>query len=766
MGGPGNYRFGRVLGEGAFAHVIHARSKSEGHDVAIKVMLKSHIEREGKHHAVMAEQAALRKCAECPHVITLERTFQDEEYLFFVLEYAAGGDLSRAIRRLQRAQGGLKPEMAAFYTAEVWLGLEFLHERGLAHRDLKPENVLLDASGRAKLADFGAILDASAAARPSKPLVEASDDGEGRRSKYVTHLSERHGSFEGTAEYVSPEVLQGEPTTTACDLWALGCLVFQLSTGRLPFRAPTDFLLWEKIIAYAEGRDDAALDTPASLSPAAEGLTRALLRKEGKDRLGAANGADLENHDFFGMVDWSRQRLGTVSPPYVPPKLDRLPDDKFCDFSMEFMLELDLRDDDDDDDDVIDAYEEDGEAPDQRQVIGFADGDVAMPHAFDDVDVANRGRREDPPPRRRRHSQPASSLSGGAASSSSAKPAAAGKRSSIFGSGTHSMRPPSSVATSASQTMLKGFEWQSVLDDDEKLVWRGIIWKRKGLVWRERIFLLSNRPRFAYFDAHCTPPEYKGEIAWTYSQPVYCRRRSQNHFDVVTDDRDYHLASFDVGADIWIKRIDATLNMQATRRLVEKKTYSAASSTTAVLPPKPPPSTPGGDSDDGEVLADDDVPDEVGALMKATRTPSHPGLRPPLRRDQVSQQTLLLDELPAVEGWLWKLGNPPSITGFKKRYAILRGIQLFYYREPPEQPNSANARPLRAPTGVVRCCGAKPSPSTRDDRFAFDIDAVGGRTLHCFVESQADRDKWLAALREVLDAREDYTIAQHDAAEF
>ena len=190
-GGSADYGFGRVLGEGAFATVLMARRKSDGEDLAVKVMLKSHVEREGKTRLVLAESKALQRCSACAFVVNLSRTFQDADYLFFVLEFCGGGDLLGLINgsdaRVSREAGGLVPYAAAFYASEVVLGLEFLRGLNVAHRDLKPENVLVDARGHAKLGDFGAVLDCD---------HPAGHD-----------LGERHGSFEGTAEYVSPEAL-------------------------------------------------------------------------------------------------------------------------------------------------------------------------------------------------------------------------------------------------------------------------------------------------------------------------------------------------------------------------------------------------------------------------------------------------------------------------------------------------------------------------------------------------------------------------------
>ena len=97
MSAPSEYGFGRVLGEGAFANVLFARRKSDGEDVALKVMLKSHVEREGKTRLVLAEAKALRSCASCAFVVGLHATFQDAEYLFFALEFCAS-DLLGVIR--------------------------------------------------------------------------------------------------------------------------------------------------------------------------------------------------------------------------------------------------------------------------------------------------------------------------------------------------------------------------------------------------------------------------------------------------------------------------------------------------------------------------------------------------------------------------------------------------------------------------------------------------------------------------------------------
>ena len=304
---PANYAFGRVLGEGAFAHCVLAKQRSTKTTVAVKIMLKRHVEREGKVRAVHAEREALAR-ARSDHIVRLIETFQDRDYLFFVLEFCAGGDLRRLLDSnipSIRGEHGLTKYASSFYAGDVLLGLQFLHSLDIAHRDLKPENVLIDSRGRCKLGDFGAVLDLTS--------------------------GQRAGSFDGTAEYVSPEVLEGESTTTKCDLWALGCLVFQLSTGRLPFTGATDFLVWEKIVAFADGNRDEVDFT--SVSEDVEDLVRRLCRRDPASRL---CGDELEAHAFF-VCPVADIRASRACVPWTPE-----PCSHTCEsaFSVEYMLDL------------------------------------------------------------------------------------------------------------------------------------------------------------------------------------------------------------------------------------------------------------------------------------------------------------------------------------------------------------------------------------------------------------------------------------------
>ena len=114
-----------------------------------------------------AEREALAR-ARSDHIVRLIETFQDRDYLFFVLEFCAGGDLRRLLDSnipSIRGEHGLTKYASSFYAGDVLLGLQFLHSLDIAHRDLKPENVLIDSKGRCKLGDFGAVLDLTSGQR-------------------------------------------------------------------------------------------------------------------------------------------------------------------------------------------------------------------------------------------------------------------------------------------------------------------------------------------------------------------------------------------------------------------------------------------------------------------------------------------------------------------------------------------------------------------------------------------------------------------------
>ncbi|KAF9247347.1 RIM15, signal transduction response regulator [Melanogaster broomeanus] len=141
----------KPISKGAFGSVFLAKKKVTGDYYAIKVLKKADMIAKNQITNVKAERMILMKQAESPFVAKLYFTFQSKENLYLVMEYLNGGDCAALIKSI----GCLPEEWTRQYIAEVVLGLEYLHERGVVHRDLKPDNLLIDQHGHLKLTDFG-----------------------------------------------------------------------------------------------------------------------------------------------------------------------------------------------------------------------------------------------------------------------------------------------------------------------------------------------------------------------------------------------------------------------------------------------------------------------------------------------------------------------------------------------------------------------------------------------------------------------------------
>src|SRR5215813_1219840 len=203
----GRYRVLRVLGEGAQKLVLLVEDTVLGRECALSLVRADRLEPSGLDRFRREAQAIARLGAH-PHVVTIYDLGEDQGRPYIACEYLSGGDL----RTTMRESGGSLPLARALALArDLCRALVFAHGQGLVHRDVKPENVWLSADGTAKLGDFGLALTVDRS-RLSVP-----------------------GAVVGTASYLAPEQAQGQPVDARIDLYALGCVLYELLTGRPPF---------------------------------------------------------------------------------------------------------------------------------------------------------------------------------------------------------------------------------------------------------------------------------------------------------------------------------------------------------------------------------------------------------------------------------------------------------------------------------------------------------------------------------------------------
>ncbi len=232
----GPYEIVTPLGAGGMGEVYKACDTRLGRNVAVKV-LPTHLSANPEVRARFEREARAISQLNHPHICSLHDIGRQGDIDFLVMEYLEGQTLAARLEK-----GPLPLPEVLRYGVEMANALDCAHRNGIVHRDLKPENIMLTKGG-AKLMDFGL-------ARPSRLAPVAGGPSESPTgSRPIT----TEGAIVGTFQYMAPEQLEGKQADARTDLWALGCVLYEMATGRRAGVRVSNFHTTRDARSYAYG---------------------------------------------------------------------------------------------------------------------------------------------------------------------------------------------------------------------------------------------------------------------------------------------------------------------------------------------------------------------------------------------------------------------------------------------------------------------------------------------------------------------------------
>ena len=286
----------KVIGKGSYGQAVVVKRKSDGVVLVMKEVRLQGLKLEERREA-RAECELLSRLRH-PNIIQYIEHFEQRQVLYIVMEYAEKGDLDGMLKRYAQKQAralgghskGLPQEQALHYFTQICMGMRYLHEKKILHRDIKCANIFLTASNVVKIGDFGI----STILRNTFALAR---------------------TVCGTPYYFSPELCQNRPYNNKSDVWAIGCVFYELLTLKHPFDGQNMKQLMQRIIK----------GTPAPVSTTYDKEVRELLTQmlSKNDKSRPNMGQVLSTPVMRGSLEKLQQGLGQATI-----RMDKLPNFK------------------------------------------------------------------------------------------------------------------------------------------------------------------------------------------------------------------------------------------------------------------------------------------------------------------------------------------------------------------------------------------------------------------------------------------------------
>jgi len=282
-----------VIGRGSVGKILLAKYIKDGKYYAIKSMRKDQIISEGIADNILVEKNILIK-SQCEFILKLSFFFQTPERIYYVTPFIKGGDLYHKLK----SEIFFKEDLVRFYTAQIAVALQYLHNLEITYRDLKPENILLDEDGYIKLCDFG--------------------------SSVIIRGTEKVKNFAGSPEYAAPEIITYSGHNFMCDWWSLGILIYELLYGNTPFFNMDKTRMYDLIntgaISFPKFIQIEGEEKPRNykVSEDAKNIISKFLEKDPGTRLGRKGLDEIKKHPFFSGINFDDLNKKKIKPPFRP----------------------------------------------------------------------------------------------------------------------------------------------------------------------------------------------------------------------------------------------------------------------------------------------------------------------------------------------------------------------------------------------------------------------------------------------------------------
>jgi eukaryotic-like serine/threonine-protein kinase len=288
----GPYEIIEKVGAGGMGEVYRARDPRLKREVALKV-LPQDFASDPERMARFEREAQLLASLNHPNIASIYGLEESGRIQAFVMELVQGTTLGERI-----AMGPIPPREALAIGHQIAEALEYAHERGVVHRDLKPFNVKLGLEDSVKVLDFGL----------AKALADDSALSDSSTSPTITAIATREGMILGTAPYMSPEQARARAADRRADIWAFGCVLFEMLTGKLAFPGETTSDTLAAVLTKEPKLQQLPASTPASIHR----LIGRCLQKDIKKRLQAIGDARIDIEDCLAGGDG--QQVATPLP--------------------------------------------------------------------------------------------------------------------------------------------------------------------------------------------------------------------------------------------------------------------------------------------------------------------------------------------------------------------------------------------------------------------------------------------------------------------